>query len=80
MLIEIEYMGVKFDGYKYDTEKKVIIGKQNTVLKTLNHKTYKQITLTHRGIPYQVNYDKVIDEMEENYQKSLKIIKKMKVF
>lgn len=56
----IEYNGVVFKDYRFDTETKQIYGKHNKPLKAVKHKTYSQITLQKDRVPYQVNYDKLI--------------------
>lgn len=68
MRIPLEYDDVKYVGYFYCTENKVIIGRQNRPLKPIQHKTYRQITVILGTISVQLNYDKVLTKMEENYQ------------
>lgn len=61
LLTPIEYKGIVFREYRLDTETKQIYGKQNKPLKPIKHKTYSQITLQNDKIPYQVNYEKLIE-------------------
>lgn len=68
MKIPIKYNNVEYVGYNYCTEKKVIIGRRNKPLTPLVHKTYRQVTMMLGVIPIQLNYDKVLDKMEEDYQ------------
>ena len=75
MKIPIKYNNVEYVGYYYCTEKKVIIGRRNKPLTPLVHKTYRQVTMMLGVIPIQLNYDKVLDKMEEDYQTYLTCLK-----
>lgn len=66
MKIPVVYNDIKYEGYFYCTEKKVIFGRQNKPLKPVINKTYRQVTLIHGTIPFQLNYDKVLTKMEED--------------
>jgi len=67
-MIPIVFNGCVYNGYFYCSETKRIFGRQGKPLKTLNHKTYKQITLISGTVPYNLNYEKLVKCMEENYQ------------
>jgi hypothetical protein len=75
MRIQLEYNDVIYKGYYYCTENKVIMGRQNRPIKPIQHKTYRQITVILGTISVQLNYDKVLDKMEEDYQTYLTRLK-----
>lgn len=60
IITPIEYNGIVFKDYRFDTETKQIYGSHNKPLKAVKHKTYSQITLQKDRVPHQVNYDKLI--------------------
>jgi hypothetical protein len=79
-MIPIVFNGCVYKGYFYCSETKRIFGRQGRPLKTLNHKTYKQITLITGTVPYNLNYEKLVKCMEEqyklNYEKLVKCTEK----
>lgn len=72
MKIPVVYNNKNYNGYFYDSDTKKIIGRQGRPLKTLQHKTYSQITLIYKCVPENLNYEKLINSMEHqhnNYEK-----------
>lgn len=55
------YNDIKFENYYYDSATNSINNLKGRSLKPVQHKTYRQITLIKDRIPYQVNYDKLIN-------------------